>query len=102
MKLAAEIANASRTLDGSGYPRGLAGEAIPLAGRIAAVADVFDALTTARPYQAGWSVDSAPGPSVRARGSSKFDPACVEAFRKAYQRSGLVGRSRGPISRKRR
>ena len=41
--------------DGSGYPAGLAGEAIPIAGRIVAVADVFDALTHTRPYKPAWS-----------------------------------------------
>ena len=45
--------------DGSGYPQGLAGLAIPLEARIVAVADVFDALTTVRPYKAAWSVDDA-------------------------------------------
>ncbi|MDB5936047.1 MAG: two-component system response regulator [Massilia sp.] len=45
--------------DGSGYPNGLAGEAIPLAGRIVAIADVFDALTSVRPYKAAWTVEAA-------------------------------------------
>lgn len=45
--------------DGSGYPNGLAGEAIPLVGRVVAVADVFDALTSARPYKAPWPVEKA-------------------------------------------
>src|SRR5256885_11038693 len=45
--------------DGTGYPQGLAGEDIPLASRIVAVADVFDALTTERPYQHAWTVDDA-------------------------------------------
>jgi HD-GYP domain-containing protein (c-di-GMP phosphodiesterase class II) len=45
--------------DGSGYPRGLAGEEIPLVGRICAVGDVFDALISARPYKRAWSIDEA-------------------------------------------
>jgi putative two-component system response regulator len=45
--------------DGSGYPSGLSGEAIPLVGRVVAVADVFDALTSARPYKAAWPVEKA-------------------------------------------
>ncbi len=45
--------------DGSGYPRGLAGSAIPLEGRIVAIADVFDALTSVRPYKKAWPVDEA-------------------------------------------
>lgn len=65
--------------DGSGYPRGLAGENIPLYGRIVAVADVFDALTSARPYKLAWEVDRALDFLREGRGSH-FDPACVDAF----------------------
>ena len=65
--------------DGTGYPRGLAGEDIPLVGRIAAVADVFDALTTERPYKAAWSAEAARTFVIDGTGS-QFDPACVEAF----------------------
>ena len=45
--------------DGSGYPRGLRGEEIPLVGRICAVGDVFDALISARPYKRAWPIDDA-------------------------------------------
>jgi putative two-component system response regulator len=60
LKVAAEIAHSHHEkFDGSGYPRGLAGIDIPLFGRIVAVADVFDALTSERPYKKAWSVEDA-------------------------------------------
>jgi putative two-component system response regulator len=65
--------------DGSGYPHGRAGEAIPLFGRIVAVADVFDALTSDRPYKKAWDVERAAA-TIREGSGSHFDPACVEAF----------------------
>jgi len=69
--------------DGEGYPYGLRGEAIPLAGRIATVADVFDALTTRRPYKTAYAVATAAG--IISRGSgSRFDPEVVRAFRRAF------------------
>jgi len=65
--------------DGSGYPRGLAGEDIPIEGRIVAVADVFDALTTRRPYKEPFSVDESVRILREGRGRH-FDPALVDAF----------------------
>jgi len=65
--------------DGSGYPNGLKGEDIPLYGRIVAVADVFDALTSTRPYKKGWSLEDA-SRYLRDNAGSHFDPRCVEAF----------------------
>jgi PAS domain S-box-containing protein len=65
--------------DGTGYPLGLAGEAIPLVGRIVAVADVFDALTHDRPYKPAWSVAHAVAEIQREAGS-QFDPRVVAAF----------------------
>jgi putative two-component system response regulator len=65
--------------DGSGYPEGLAGEAIPLAARIVAIADVFDALTTRRPYKEAWSMETA-FCHLRAEAGRHFDPALVEPF----------------------
>jgi putative nucleotidyltransferase with HDIG domain len=65
--------------DGSGYPAGLAAEAIPLVGRIVAVADVFDALTHARPYKEAWPVADALA-EIRAQRGRQFDPAVVDAF----------------------
>jgi putative nucleotidyltransferase with HDIG domain len=66
--------------DGTGYPDGLAGEAIPLAARVFAVADVFDALTTDRPYRPAISLSDARETILRGSGSH-FDPAVVDAFR---------------------
>jgi putative two-component system response regulator len=65
--------------DGSGYPRGLKGESIPIEGRIVAVADVFDALTTARPYKEPWPAEQAVG-FIREHAGSHFDPGVVQAF----------------------
>jgi putative nucleotidyltransferase with HDIG domain len=65
--------------DGSGYPRGLKGTAIPLEGRIVAVADVFDALTSERPYKKAWDIDRATALLVESRGGH-FDPDVVDAF----------------------
>jgi HD-GYP domain-containing protein (c-di-GMP phosphodiesterase class II) len=66
-------------IDGSGYPRGLTGEAIPLAARIVAVADVFDALSSRRPYKPAWSNDEALA-ALRAEAGTKYDSDCVEAL----------------------
>lgn len=80
LQLAAEIAYSHHErFDGTGYPNGLKGEAIPLAGRIVAVADVFDALTNVRPYKQAWSLDAARAFLVENSGSH-FDPACVDAL----------------------
>lgn len=65
--------------DGSGYPAGLQGEAIPLAARIVALADVFDALTSARPYKRAWSIDEAMA-HLTAQAGKHFDPALVPVF----------------------
>jgi putative two-component system response regulator len=65
--------------DGSGYPRGLSGEEIPVAGRIAAVADVFDALTRDRPYRRAMPVGDAAEIMVDGRGSH-FDPDLLDSF----------------------
>ena len=65
--------------DGTGYPAGLAGEAIPLVGRIVAVADAFDALTHDRPYKSLWPVEQSITEIRRAAGG-QFDPRVVDAF----------------------
>jgi putative two-component system response regulator len=80
LEMAAEIALAHHEkFDGSGYPNGARGEAIPLVGRIVAVADVFDALTSARPYKKAWSVDEAAA-FIRQNAGLHFDPGCADAF----------------------
>ena len=65
--------------DGSGYPAGLAGEEIPLAGRICAIVDVFDALTSRRPYKAPWSTEQALALILKQSGT-QFDAVVVDAF----------------------
>ncbi|MDH5426369.1 MAG: response regulator [Gammaproteobacteria bacterium] len=65
--------------DGSGYPKGLKGEEIPLVGRIVALADVFDALTSERPYKDAWGVTAAKKYIVEMSGK-QFDPKLVEIF----------------------
>ena len=65
--------------DGTGYPRGLRGEAIPMFSRIVAVADVFDALTSERPYKTAWSLEQA-AKHINDSAGSHFDPTCVAAF----------------------
>jgi HD-GYP domain-containing protein (c-di-GMP phosphodiesterase class II) len=80
LETAAEIAfSHHERWDGSGYPSGLAGEDIPLTGRITAVADVFDALTHARPYKRAWPVEEAVEEIARQSGA-QFDPEVAAAF----------------------
>jgi HD-GYP domain-containing protein (c-di-GMP phosphodiesterase class II)/methylmalonyl-CoA mutase cobalamin-binding subunit len=73
--------------DGSGYPRGLKGETIPIEGRIVAVADVFDALTSDRVYRKAFSVDEAVQMMREQRGRH-FDPVLLDAFMEVLGRSG--------------
>ena len=82
--------------DGTGYPRGLAGEAIPLSARIFAVVDVWDALTSDRPYRRAWSRERA-AEQIRSLAGSHFDPRVVEVFFAC----GIVERSEsaaGPVA----
>jgi putative two-component system response regulator len=65
--------------DGSGYPRRLSGDHIPIEGRVAAVADVFDALTRDRPYRDAMPLDEAVGVMAEGRGSH-FDPDVLDTF----------------------
>jgi len=73
--------------DGSGYPRGLKGEAIPIEGRIVAVADVFDALTSDRVYRKAFSVEEGVQMMREQRGRH-FDPVLLDAFMEVLGRSG--------------
>ena len=83
LEMARHIAGAHHERwDGRGYPEGLAGEAIPLEARIVAVADVFDALTTHRPYKKAWDVEEAVG-FIREGAGAHFDARVVEAFIRA-------------------
>ena len=75
--------------DGAGYPRGLAGAAIPVAGRIVAVADVFDALTHARSYKAAWPAADAVAEIARQAGR-QFDPQVVAAFLALHRRGAIA------------
>ena len=70
--------------DGNGYPERLAGERIPVAARLMAVADVYDALISARPYKTGMSHEKARGIIAEGRGSH-FDPDIVDAFLSIHQ-----------------
>ena len=84
LQCAAKLALAHHEkFDGSGYPQGLAGAAIPLYGRIVAVADVFDALTSERPYKKAWTLEAAVD-FLNSNAGSHFDPACVAAFLAAW------------------
>jgi len=85
-----ELLQAARTIalchhekwDGSGYPRGLRGEEIPLMARVIAIADVFDALTSERPYKKAWAVEDALD-YIEQQAGRHFDPALIEPFRQA-------------------
>jgi putative two-component system response regulator len=80
IQLAAEIAlTHHERWDGTGYPRGLAQQQIPLSGRIAAVADVCDALASRRAYKAGWNLDEVRTYLIDNR-DQLFDPRCVDAL----------------------
>jgi HD-GYP domain-containing protein (c-di-GMP phosphodiesterase class II) len=70
--------------DGTGYPDGLAGDAIPFAARIAAVADVYDALTSERPYKHAWPTSEAIE-EIRRLSGTHFDPAVVTAFLQLHE-----------------
>lgn len=71
--------------DGGGYPRGLRGEEIPLAARIFAIADSYDAMTSDRPYRTALDPECA-AEEIRAGSGTQFDPRCVEAFEALVER----------------
>jgi putative two-component system response regulator len=90
LDLAATIALAHHErFDGSGYPRGLSGEGIPIEGQIAAIADVFDALTSDRPYRVAFSVQEATSRMRRGRGTH-FNPALLDMFFAAIDEIVLI------------
>ena len=106
LRTAAEIAlTHHERWDGNGYPSGLAGAATPLAGRLVALADVFDALAHRRPYKQPWPVNEAVA-EILSQSSRHFDPTVVEAF-EALDHDALVaaddtpaqlvGAHRGPL-----
>lgn len=78
--------------DGSGYPQGLAGESIPLAARLFAIVDVWDALRSDRPYRRAWPEDRALG-HIAALSGSHFDPRVVEVFMGIKDKPGLPEKS---------
>ncbi|MBI5365246.1 MAG: HD domain-containing protein [Planctomycetes bacterium] len=77
--------------DGSGYPRGLAGAAIPLAARIMALADVYDALTTIRPYKRAWEHGEAVA-WITERSGTHFDPEVAQSFLRREDRADAIRR----------
>jgi putative two-component system response regulator len=80
LQMAATIAlTHHEKFDGSGYPEGLAEDSIPIEGRIVAVADVFDALTSVRPYKEAWDLPRAIE-FLKEGSGAHFDPCCVSAF----------------------
>jgi diguanylate cyclase (GGDEF)-like protein len=86
------IRHSHESFDGSGYPDGLRGEAIPLASRIMLVADAFDAITSTRPYRDALSVEHACDELERHAGT-QFDPACVRALLESLKAPGSVAGS---------
>ena len=94
LELAATIALAHHEwFDGAGYPNGLTGEEIPLEGRIAAVADVFDALTSDRPYRPARSADEAFAVMTSGRGT-QFDPLLLDLF---FESSEMILGEKAPV-----
>jgi HD-GYP domain-containing protein (c-di-GMP phosphodiesterase class II) len=71
------------SVDGSGYPRGLKGDNIPLLGRIVSVADSFDAMTTDRPYSQAMSFEAAIA-RLKFLAGKRYDGSCVDAFERAF------------------
>jgi putative two-component system response regulator len=89
LNMAEEIARTHHERwDGSGYPAGLSGEEIPIAGRIVAVADSYDAVTHRRPYKPAWAAEDGWWEIARKAGAD-FDPAVIDAFTKALRSAGL-------------
>ena len=85
--------------DGSGYPRGLAGEGIPLSGRVVALMDVYDALVSDRPYKKAWTAEAARDHIAGQRGAH-FDPRLVDLFLERFDEFVAIrdGLANGPVT----
>ena len=80
MKISKEIALTHHEYwDGQGYPLGLKGEEIPIVGRIVAICDVFDALTSERPYKKAWTIQKTMD-LIQSSAGKQFDPKLVDLF----------------------
>lgn len=98
LRLAEEIAMVHHEWwNGNGYPEGLKGEAIPMAGRIVAVADVFDSLTHERPYKRAWSVREALA-ELQATAGTHFDPRVVEAMLRIAPEITVLGEADAAVA----
>ncbi|HVC33265.1 MAG TPA: HD-GYP domain-containing protein [Chloroflexota bacterium] len=83
------VRNHHERFDGKGYPDGQSGDNIPIGGRLVAVADAFDAMTSNRPYRNALSVDVALA-EIESSAGTGFDPAVVEAFMRAYRAGEIL------------
>jgi two-component system, response regulator RpfG len=98
ISLGAEIAlSHHERYDGSGYPNGLQGKAIPLDARIVTLADVYDALTSERPYKKAWS-DQEALEYISANKGTHFDPECAEAFIQQFSKVSIIQQQLKDIS----
>jgi diguanylate cyclase (GGDEF)-like protein/putative nucleotidyltransferase with HDIG domain len=91
------IRHSHESFDGSGYPDGLRGEAIPQASRIMLVADAFDAITSSRPYRSALSVQHA-FHELKRNAGSQFDPACVEALLECLESGTQASSTSGVVA----
>jgi HD-GYP domain-containing protein (c-di-GMP phosphodiesterase class II) len=82
---------------GGGYPEGLKGEQIPLQARIVTVADTFDAMTVARPYQQAMETDYVVE-RIRQFAGTRYDPVVVDAFVRAYRKGAIAPIPVRPVS----
>ncbi len=98
ISLGAEIAlSHHERFDGSGYPNRLQGKAIPLDARIVTLADVYDALTSERPYKKAWS-DQEALEYIRSNKGTHFDPECAEAFMLQFSKISIIQQQLKDIS----
>jgi diguanylate cyclase (GGDEF)-like protein/putative nucleotidyltransferase with HDIG domain len=95
--IVAWIRHSHESFDGSGYPDGLRGEAIPQASRIMLVADAYDAITSTRPYREALSTEHA-CKELKRHAGSQFDPACVEALLEHLSAASANGSSRVAVA----